>query len=257
MTSKPSNFICFFPVFSSGLAVGLLQVSLYQMLLPYVGVDYLAFLLSIGLFFLGYSLTALFGERLAGKLHLIEMASGAFSILLATTQFLFADQIFRFDESFIWIRFAGLIVYLLAGLLQGPILAAYPHRVGKEFLDTYKVEAAAVATGALLGALWFFYATPLHGLINGGLFALIAGIMLTRPRFRPAHPAESMTPSDGKRVTPACQLVLFAAGALSGCLQYALFIMGEMWLRHSWLIPALVIAGCVAAISREIGRAHV
>jgi hypothetical protein len=238
------------PVVLSGLAVGILQISLYHLILPFVGADVYAFLMSTGLFFLGYSLTALIGEKLAGRLHLIEIASGVFFLLLAGAQILFVERIYAFDEGYGARRISGILVFLVAGLLQGPILAAYPRRVAERFLRIYEVESLSVCAGALLASLHFYYGTPLLGVANGGAFALAAGILLCTPRVRALYRGgEDPTQAGHRSLAAAPQLGLFVAGVFAGSIQYALQVMGQMWLGQRWLIPSVVVASCVAAIS--------
>jgi hypothetical protein len=238
------------PVVLSGLAVGTLQVSLYHLILPFVGADVYAFLMSTGLFFLGYSLTALVGERLAGRLHLIEIASGCFFLLLAGAQVLFVEAIYDFDSHYGLRRTGGILVFLVAGLLQGPILAAYPRRVAERFLRVYEIESLSVCVGALLAGLLFYLATPLLGVSTGGAFALAAGILLCTPAVRSLYGASrSASPTAGRSISFTPQIGLFLAGVFAGSIQYSLQVMGQMWLTQRWLIPSVVIAACVASIS--------
>lgn len=237
------------PVALSGLAVGVLQVSLFHLIVPFVGADVYAFLMTTGLFFAGYSLTALVGERLAGALAWIEVASGLFFLSLALAEVAGVDWIYDFGPGYETRRAAGILVFLLAGLLQGPILAAYPRRVAERFLRVYELESACVCAGALLAALHFYWATPVLGVTQGGACALAAGLLLMTPPLRALYqPVEAGAP-EARRLAAGPQLLLFAAGLFAGGLQYALEVMGQMWLDQRWLIPSMVIAGCVAAVS--------
>jgi hypothetical protein len=237
------------PVALSGFAVGLLQVSLFHLIVPFVGADVYAFLMTTGLFFAGFSLTALFGERLAGALAWIEIASGLFFLALAAAEWLCVAQIYDFGAGFAGRRSVGIGIFLLAGLLQGPILAAYPRRVSERFLRVYELESACVCVGALLAAGYFAAASPVLGVAHGGAFALAAGALLLTPKLRSLYQPAQVPAVDARRVDAAPQALLFAAGLVCGCLQYALQVMGQMWLDERWLIPSLVIAACVAAIS--------